>query len=140
MKLHLQDEGMGKLNALFIVDVDNFKEINDHFGHDTGDVALKTIAQVLTEHVRNSDAVGRWGGDEFVGVIDDNAGGALLRLENLRKKLRELRIDDSFCISISAGVVDADKGKEADALIMLADKALYKAKEAGRDCVFAYNG
>ena len=126
--------------SLFILDIDNFKRINDVYGHASGDSALKILSEELRLVVGGKGYVCRWGGDEFVGVIDDNAGGALLRLENLRKKLRELRIDDSFCISISAGVVDADKGKEADALIMLADKALYKAKEAGRDCVFAYNG
>lgn len=134
--------------ALILLDLDNFKDINDRMGHDMGDNLLRQVAQQLRGCVRDYDSVARLGGDEFVILfthLDDDADVALAQAQVLAQRVRKA-LDVTFTInglqahcSCSLGLVlvnQADKSKTE--LMQHADMALYKAKEHGRNavCVF----
>ena len=141
MSLHLQDEGMGELNALFIIDVDNFKEINDHFGHRTGDNVLVEISDKIKKTFRDYDIIGRIGGDEFIVLMKN-----LEKAWDANKKSQELinalqfecqRNGESIALSSSIGVIvfTATSATKLDDLYSDADAALYKAKKLGKNKV-----
>jgi len=122
--------------ALLMIDVDFFKQINDNFGHNTGDTVLIRIAQLLNNCKRSTDYLGRWGGDELILLLTDtNLPGAA----NLAEKLRSLLDNHIFphCkhLTISLG---ASKYQDGDSLAMFierADAAMYRAKRGGRNRV-----
>ena len=125
------------LSVLFL-DIDDFKEINDTFGHSSGDAVLKTVADTISRELRTSDTAARFGGDEFVILMPNTYKmNALLLSERLRKIIKQKTItikDKSLQITVSGGVagfpVDAQKAKN---LLNLADSALYRAKGAGKN-------
>ncbi len=123
-----------------IIDADNFKEINDTYGHDAGDVVLQELSRELRGAVRNDDIVCRLGGDEFF-IICPNTPleGAMYIAANVRKAVDALRVsagEGEWRGSISVGVAVRTLGMEKpDALIKAADEGVYLAKRAGRNCV-----
>lgn len=126
--------------ALLVADLDRFKRVNDGFGHDIGDLALRTTAQTLANGLRPQDTVCRFGGEEFVvltGEID--AAGLASFAERLRVLVRECRITahDGTVITITAsiGAALSRRDDDGDTLFRRADRMLYTAKEAGRDRV-----
>jgi diguanylate cyclase (GGDEF)-like protein len=124
--------------AAVALDLDHFKQINDVFGHDTGDEVLAAVAQALTGTLRASDFVGRQGGEEFVVLLPDTGlDGALVAAENMRRAIAALRVPGLHQpVTASLGVaVYPEDAAEGAALLRLADRALYAAKEAGRDRV-----
>ena len=126
------DEQLSELcsaQALVMLDVDNFKMINDSYGHQTGDAALHMIAQAVKSCVRSSDAVVRYGGDEFVIVLWDIPKNIFERkLAEIQKKVKELRMDDMDGLSFSVSIGGIyGKGKTAE-LLAKADKNMYRAK------------
>ncbi len=131
----------GRELALILCDIDNFKAWNDRLGHGEGDKILEKVAEVLKRHTRRSDLVARYGGDEFIIVAPNTKLEVALELaEQLRRVVAdkvsvpnepELRTS----ITISAGV--ATYTKDSKTLFNDADQALYRAKEAGRNCVRA---
>ena len=130
--------------SLAMIDVDFFKKFNDTFGHQAGDVVLKLIARTLKKVSRPSDHVGRYGGEEFIVVLNNTSlVEAVAYAERIRKEVRRLggMLANRFpglTLSISAGVSQYKKGiKNKDSLVAAADKALYRAKETGRDRVVA---
>lgn len=124
--------------ALLIIDVDHFKVINDTFGHDAGDNALIRIAETIRSSVREYDAVGRLGGEEFSvllpGVTEERAVGLA---ENIRKRIAatELMLSGKAChVSVSiGGVTFGRRDASFSDLYRHADRKLYEAKQAGRD-------
>lgn len=129
--------------CLMILDIDLFKNINDTFGHETGDYALKKFATTIAERVRNTDVFGRIGGEEFVVVLPDtNLRDALSFGETLLSIVRGITLrsesDETFNMTVSIGLA-AKKAQDADLLDMLrrADQNLYRAKQNGRDQVCA---
>ncbi|MBQ5537604.1 MAG: GGDEF domain-containing protein [Treponema sp.] len=120
--------------ALVLVDMDNFKRINDTFGHSGGDTVLRSIATILRETFRKDDYVARIGGDEFAVILQNFKPAAQKRIIEkisiVNKKLAE-RLGDLGEVSISAGAAYSDGGY-SDELYKNADKALYEAKESGR--------
>jgi diguanylate cyclase (GGDEF)-like protein len=141
----------GRALTVAIVDVDGFKKLNDRFGHKTGDAVLKAIAGVLKKAVRTNDFVARWGGDEFV-VLLDEAGPLTARvpLERIRKEIGGLTIKvnrRSPKVTVSIGFATFTPGsvpprfsEKAWAELSVrvfeqADKALYQAKNSGRNRV-----
>lgn len=127
----------GRLNALFILDLDHFKELNDTLGHIMGDQALSETAHRISSSIRKTDLAGRLGGDEFVLFIQDLPDlYALGRCAGkLNEALRSSWIKDGKTVKISAsiGIKTAEKGMGFKELYEKADQALYKAKKQGRD-------
>jgi diguanylate cyclase (GGDEF)-like protein len=124
--------------SLIILDVDNFKEINDRWGHVEGDRVLKSLAETLRHRLRDQDFLARYGGDEFVALLPaTGAAGAAELAEQLRRRARqETRIPAGAELSISMGVATyPDHAGDLAALIDLGDRALYASKTAGRDRV-----
>ena len=133
----------GATLALLIVDVDHFKQINDTRGHPAGDVVLQELAEIMRATARETDAIARVGGDEFVIVLPDTGWqGAMTFAERLRRNVDDHRFDDELAdleITISIGVALAQGADPvtADDLLEEADRSLYKAKSGGRNRISA---
>lgn len=125
--------------ALIMIDMDHFKDVNDTYGHQVGDDVLIVTAKLISEHVRNVDIVGRYGGEEFV-VICPNIGleQAEVVAEKLRAEIQKHEFDAVGTKTISLGVAEFTEGDTPDDLVKKADTALYKAKEEGRNRVVKY--
>ncbi len=130
--------------ALMFIDLDNFKPVNDDFGHQAGDQMLEAVARRLQACVRESDTVARIGGDEFVVLLSvvESAQDALAVAEKISLALLQpftLLQGQSVCISSSAGVaIYPEHGLDATELTKHADAAMYQAKAAGRDRVMLF--
>lgn len=114
--------------SLIMIDVDDFKSINDKYGHLKGDEVLKQLAEILEKNIRAIDTVVRWGGEEFFFILpgtDNNVAVAFA--ERIRKTVETY--DFNCKVTISAGVVSVNKVMGIKHLIKLADKALYEAKK-----------
>jgi diguanylate cyclase (GGDEF)-like protein len=124
--------------TLVVADLDDFKRINDMYGHDAGDDVLRELANVLRLTLRESDLAGRWGGEEFVLLLPgtDEEGGAQLA-ERVRAALRERsfrgRDGAVFGVTCSFGVAQHRPGEQERQLFAQADRALYEAKRLGKD-------
>ncbi len=129
----------GRLLALVRIDVDHFKAINDTHGHQAGDQVLAEVAQRLAEAVRGGDELARWGGDEFVAILPGtDKPGALRAAERLRAAVSAAPIaaaETMLDVTVSVGWAHW-AGDTPDDLLARADRALYRAKDAGRDAVF----
>jgi len=138
--LFLKSKALNTDFSIIMADIDHFKLINDKFGHLFGDEVLKEISSVLLKILRNSDVVGRFGGEEFIILLTDtNIKTAYEVAERLRKEIEKI---DKFPqkITMSFGVVSYPeiKAKTPEELIGFADDALYKAKEFGRNRVVVF--
>jgi diguanylate cyclase (GGDEF)-like protein len=129
--------------ALLLVDVDHFKRVNDNHGHLTGDEVLRALAAELRQQVRESDVVGRFGGEEFTVLLPrtDDAGACRIA-ERLRASAARLSVPAAgagISVTVSIGVaVLGQHGHDLFELLAAADAALYRAKDAGRDQVHVY--
>jgi diguanylate cyclase (GGDEF)-like protein len=117
--------------------------INDQYGHLTGDLVLKEIANIIQENVREIDIVGRFGGEEFCVVLPDtDLEGSRLVAERIRKSTEKRLIkayDSTLHVTLSIGLaVYPSDGKLLEELMDKADWALYRAKSQGRNCVIAF--
>lgn len=139
-----QGEAQGTPIAMLIIDVDYFKEYNDHYGHRLGDEILCKIAEVLVNQIRESvDFVGRYGGDEFIAILNNTNTGSAEKIANrMMEGVRNLNIQHKHSpthpyITISIGVASVLPSKDVtiEDLIDRADKALYHAKGLGRNSV-----
>jgi diguanylate cyclase (GGDEF)-like protein len=132
----------GEPVSLILCDLDHFKDINDKYGHEAGDTALTDAAAVLRLALRETDAVGRWGGAEFMAILPGtNADGAKAVAERMRAALAGTKLAGlSERVTISLGVTTSenldDPAMEYDLLIREADQRLYRAKLEGRNRVF----
>jgi diguanylate cyclase (GGDEF)-like protein/PAS domain S-box-containing protein len=125
--------------AVFLGDIDHFKIINDSFGHQAGDAVLKMVSNTLSANIRPMDHVGRWGGDEFLGILPNVSGEQLgIFVERLR-----LLVEKSFVnidgqrheVTMSFGVIEAREAEALDDVLAEVDAKLYTSKAAGRNCV-----
>jgi len=122
--------------ALIMLDLDDFKQINDTFGHLAGDRALSSIAEILRQNVRVVDHVGRWGGEEFMILLTEaNGGEAALVAEKLRLALIDHKIDEAATVTASFGVTIYRADDTLDSLINRVDGLLYSAKNSGKNQV-----
>jgi len=128
----------GKPLCALYIDCDDFKVINDRFGHGEGDRVLMTVAAIATEAVRRSDTVGRLGGDEFAVLFPETRGAdALLVAAKLRTALSDIASRNTWPISYSVGVgFFATMPPSADEAMKFADSVMYQAKSAGKDRTF----
>lgn len=124
--------------SLIMFDFDHFKRINDTFGHGTGDMVLVTMAQTVREHLRASDALIRWGGEEFVVMLPTTSlDGALALAEKLRAAVAAVAYPEVGRVTVSLGVALFASGEGITSWVERADAALYRAKELGRNQVVA---
>jgi diguanylate cyclase (GGDEF)-like protein len=126
--------------TIAVIDMDHFKIINDRCGHATGDFVLKEFARVGRETLRESDVLGRWGGEEFLLIMPDaTLELALTYVERMRIRVFDIRLPASGAglqVSLSAGLATSGRhGRSLDEVIARADSALYVAKNEGRDLV-----
>jgi diguanylate cyclase len=123
--------------TMLVWDVDNFKSINDKYGHQAGDEALRVIAQSLKQRLRETDFVARYGGEEFVTLlIGANAQQAFKVAEEMRKKVMESvfqAADQSVSITISCGLSQFAEGDDIESVFARADQAVYQAKRGGKN-------
>jgi diguanylate cyclase (GGDEF)-like protein len=123
--------------SIIIIDIDHFKNINDHHGHLAGDAVLRTLSELIKNHLRTSDAFGRYGGEEFIILLPETAlKEAVLVAENIRQLIQNHDFPGPEKITISMGVAETHPAiLEIDELIEKADKCLYQAKATGRNKV-----
>jgi len=123
--------------ALVLFDIDNFKKLNDTYGHKTGDRVLKTLSSLILERIRDIDLAARWGGEEIIlGLIGAHENDAYSIADDIRKKIAEKKFrrrNKSLKFTISGGVADFSQAKNFNDLFELADKAMYKAKRQGKN-------
>ena len=133
--------GNGSASAsVIVIDLDHFKHINDERGHDLGDRVLRTLGEILRAGTREADAVGRWGGEEFVLVCPGTSlANAADLAEKLRHKIMETNFipEDPLPITASFGVATSADAQGFEEAFRKADQALYQAKRRGRNCVVA---
>lgn len=125
--------------SLLVLDIDFFKGINDQYGHAVGDMVLKEIAATVEHTIRSSDALYRYGGEEFVVVLSDTSiAGAQRLARRIRRNVEDLRIKplQGITITLSVGVSAMIQQDTPQSLFERADAALYQAKENGRNQVF----
>lgn len=126
----------GRPLSMMLIDIDHFKYVNDQYGHLVGDEVLKEIARLLTQNIRKSDSVARWGGEEFVVLLPDNDLVSAVKLaESLRVRIEVDDVSPVKQITCSIGVVQWEEGEDPDALLRRVDAKLYEAKEGGRNRV-----
>ena len=118
------------------MDIDKFKHINDEYGHNIGDLVLKTLADVIKENIRETDCFARWGGEEFVLLLPETEQkGAIALAEKIRNAVEKKNFNLASNVTISIGVSTYNKGETLESIYSRADKALYASKEQGRNQV-----
>lgn len=123
--------------AVLFVDVDDFKSVNDEFGHEFGDEILCILACLLSKFVRGEDLVVRWGGEEFIVLLwNTTIGQAFAVAGRICEAVRECKFPMGAQITVSIGCAGTTDINEVSRLVALADSALYRAKDAGKDRVY----
>ncbi|MCH8536411.1 MAG: GGDEF domain-containing protein [Alkalimonas sp.] len=130
--------------SLIWLDLDHFKKVNDRYGHDAGDAALKHCSHVLQQQLRDEDLLGRHGGEEFLIILPGiQQEGASSAAERLRLALLEQPFiwqSESMLLTASFGVITVQPESTPQQMLQQADAAMYQAKEAGRNCWRQYSG
>ncbi len=139
LKQHTADYAASrKPLCLIMLDIDNFKKINDTYGHGRGDEILKSSSHLIKSKARNSDNVIRWGGEEFLILLPDTQLAAAMEFaERIRSSIAYEADHEAGKITASLGVAQLQNGESSASLLSRADKALYKAKLQGKNCVMA---
>jgi diguanylate cyclase (GGDEF)-like protein len=125
--------------VVFMIDLDHFKQFNDSFGHEAGDILLREVGALFSSRIRGGDVACRYGGEEFLIILTDaNLNAARQRAETLKGQVRSLQVHHRGQtlrqVTVSIGVAAyPDNGTSAQEMINAADKALYRAKTSGRD-------
>ena len=129
----------GSSACVVMLDLDNFKQVNDRYGHAIGDNVIRALSNLLRQRLRRIDSLGRYGGEEFTVVLPDcKLAQAKNILDEIRQRFAELPFmahDTSFNVTFSAGIAQSNSQSNANQLIELADQAMYAAKKAGRNQV-----
>ena len=126
--------------SLLLFDLDHFKLVNDNFGHDVGDKVLKRVTDAVSKIIRSYDIFARWGGEEFVVLMPNTTEAeAVPAAEKIRKTVEDISHPDIEKITISIGIAIWELDDDVDQIFVKADKALYTAKNQGRNRVIVYN-
>ena len=127
--------------SLLMIDVDDFKQFNDRFGHPAGDFALRKIAELLRKCARTTDIIARYGGEEFTVILPESTpGGALMVAERIKSEVAEHNFisnaSDPVHLTVSIGIYSSERGEVTeDQIVSLADEASYVAKKSGKNQV-----
>ena len=138
LALELANYRRNKLPFTLVVwDIDFFKKVNDNYGHAAGDQVLKLVASILNKNMRETDFIARYGGEEFVSILPGtDIKGAQFMTDKLRELIASSKFhfrDEAVNITVSSGFAEVKNDEKGEALFIRADKALYKAKENGRN-------
>jgi diguanylate cyclase (GGDEF)-like protein len=132
-------ERRGQSLCFAMIDIDNFKAVNDTYGHLTGDRVLKSLARLLQERLRRTDVIGRYGGEEFGIILFDTTGTDAARImgevRESFSRVRQQAGERDFYVTFSCGIARFPACRSVNELTEAADGALYEAKEAGRNLV-----
>ncbi|MFW5816428.1 MAG: GGDEF domain-containing protein, partial [Wenzhouxiangella sp.] len=124
--------------SLLLMDIDYFKSINDRYGHSVGDEALRGLARILAENMRDSDVVGRWGGEEFLCLLPNtDLAEAKQTARRIRAALEAALIptsEEPVRLTVTCGIASVQDGRLAEA-IQKADQAMYRGKHEGRNAI-----
>lgn len=121
--------------SVAMIDLDNFKLVNDNYGHQTGDEVLIQVAKVLTENCRSTDTVGRYGGEEFIIIMPDtNSGDAALLMRRVQRCIEETSFKEGIHITLSCGISELH-GESVHGILKASDVMLYEAKKNGKNRV-----
>ena len=130
---------MGRRTAMLIIDLDHFKQVNDHYGHHVGDLVLRRFADIARSCLRREDLLGRYGGEEFMVLLPETKPqAALVVAERIRTAVLASRVTlppQQIRFTVSVGVANLSQGGTLEELLKLADKAMYLAKFRGRNRV-----
>jgi diguanylate cyclase (GGDEF)-like protein len=137
----VRSDRSGKPFALVMGDIDDFKHVNDTYGHETGDGVLKHISAIITASLRKQDLLSRWGGEEFLFLLPEtDLNGAMIVSEKIRSSIEAepyKHEDKSIHLTLTLGVAEFDVSQGIDSAIKRADEALYKGKKGTKNCVVA---
>ena len=137
--LEIEKKRADRYNSIFgimILDIDYFKKINDLYGHHVGDNVLKEFATILKDNSRDTDIIGRWGGEEFLIIVPEtNKESIELFAQNIRKRVEFNSFELVEHLTVSIGTTIYKKNESTETTINRADNALYEAKNSGRNCV-----
>ena len=129
----------GENFSLLMIDLDNFKSINDTYGHLVGDETLVMLCNIMREHLRGMDVLGRWGGEEFVVILGRTDSRLAAEVaEKLRATIENFRgfpAQENRSLTVSIGVTDYQQHQSFDRMTKFADKAMYVAKTGGKNRV-----
>lgn len=132
-------ETITNCSIMVMCDIDNFKNINDTYGHSTGDEVIKQVAQIISSNIRGNDYVCRYGGDEFlIAFTKCNGDIAKERMKKIQKDILMLITLPDFEVTISVGISKHSEQEDINALIKEADDALYESKTYGKDKITVY--
>lgn len=122
--------------SIILFDIDHFKHINDQCGHPCGDAVLREVAVFANGHIRRSDLLARWGGEEFLLLMThSDLASARLKADHLRQQLKNRAFHTDIALTASFGVTTYYPYDSANSMLERADHALYRAKRNGRNCV-----
>ena len=137
-----QAKRRNSLLAVLFIDLDNFKGINDSYGHEAGDMVLKTTAERIKDHCRETDIISRIGGDEFVILLDDCENRTIVRQvaeKLLRSIIKPIEINETKIIAVSASIgisLYPEHGIQPEPLLRVADLAMYKVKQGSKNNIY----
>jgi len=147
MKLDVIDDLFKTSNknyAIIFFDIDHFKDVNDKYGHEAGDIVLKTFSALLSKLTKETDTLARYGGEEFIAVIEysnlDGLSSYISRIKNVVNKNKFVYENKKIQITFSGGIELRSRNESAKETINNADKLLYKAKETGRNKIIFWDG
>ena len=140
IKLRFNEYLLNGVNfGIIFLDIDHFKKFNDDYGHDIGDLVLKTVSKTFSNNLRGNDIIARWGGEEFVGVFSGIDGDGLKKIaEKLRALVENTYVNvdnENINVTISVGATLATSKDDTNTIIKRADEFLYESKKKGRNCV-----
>ncbi len=125
--------------VIAIADVDDFKQINDNFGHDCGDIVLKAVVDIIKENVRSTDYVSRWGGDEILILFNQSSiSGAMSTIERIHNEVCETKVNyngEKIPVSLTIGVCGSENYYMYQDVILEADRRLNDGKQRGKHCI-----
>lgn len=132
-------KSLGIAFGVLFLDIDNFKKVNDTYGHDFGDEALKLITKTTESNLRKNDFMGRWGGEEFIIVVSDvDVPGVKNAAEKIRALIEtsEVRFNNQgFCVTVSVGATISNQSDTVETIVKRADDLMYSSKTAGKNRV-----
>jgi diguanylate cyclase (GGDEF)-like protein len=133
---HKRYERNGNEYSLILFDIDHFKSVNDTYGHIIGDMVLQQLASLVSNTIRTTDILGRWGGEEFLVICPTTSkDGATSLAEKIRMSVEKHKFTEVGTVTASFGVGTIKENLNSDDLLKLVDESLYKAKEEGRNKV-----